>query len=135
MAIPSTEEVATTSKFSAALQGIDEMPAPPLRAVARVPRWLKLGLVLAIVVGTGYAAAFVNRDLLLPAPTASQVLTEEVRRTDMIVSITEDGTVESSHNVDIKCEVQGGSTILWIIPDGTAGQERRRTGAHGLLGH
>ncbi len=118
MAIPSAEEVTRPSKFPAALQGIDEMPGAPPPRKWRVPRWLKLGLVLAIMGGAG-AAAFINRDMLLPAATTSQVLTEEVRRGDLVVSITEDGTVESSHNVDIKCEVQGGSTILWILVDGT----------------
>jgi RND family efflux transporter MFP subunit len=47
------------------------------------------------------------------------VLTEKVRKTDLVVSITEDGNVESAHNKDIKCEVQGGGVILWLIKDGT----------------
>ncbi len=53
------------------------------------------------------------------ATVTGPVLTEKVHHSDLIVSITEDGTLESAHNMDIKCEVQGGSTILWIIPDGT----------------
>jgi len=57
--------------------------------------------------------------LLSSSTPTGRVLTERARRTDMIISIAEDGTLQSSHNVDIKCEVQGGSTILWIIPDGT----------------
>ena len=47
------------------------------------------------------------------------MLTEKVRKADLIVSITEDGNVESAHNKDIKCELQGGGTILWLIKDGT----------------
>ena len=50
----------------------------------------------------------------------------EVRRRPLIVSVTEGGTVESSQNLDVKCEVQGGSTILWIIDDGTNVEEGDR---------
>jgi RND family efflux transporter MFP subunit len=117
MAIPSTEPAVHPSKFSAALDGIDEIPSarPPRRW--RVGRLIKMVLVLAVVAGVGYAA-YSYRDRLLPSAAPSQILTEQVRRADMVVSLTEDGTVESSHNTDIKCEVQGGSTILWIVTDG-----------------
>jgi HlyD family secretion protein len=117
MAIPSTEAAVHPSKFSAALDGIDEMPSAPPPRRWRVGRLIKMVLVLAVVTGAGYAA-YHYRDRLLPAATPSQILTEQVRRADMVVSLTEDGTVESSHNTDIKCEVQGGSTILWIVTDG-----------------
>ncbi|MEX2111867.1 MAG: HlyD family efflux transporter periplasmic adaptor subunit, partial [Pirellulales bacterium] len=70
------------------------------------------------VVAVAATAAYTFRDRILPAATTNQVLTEDVRRADLVVSITEDGTVESSHNTDIKCEVLGGSTILWIVTDG-----------------
>ena len=119
MAIHTTEDENRTSKFAAAVQGIEtaELTAAPQRRRRRVPRWLTLLVVFAILAGLGVAAVM-NRDLLLPAAAPSQILTEKVRRADLIVSITEDGNVESTHNTDIKCEVQGGSTILWIITDG-----------------
>lgn len=47
------------------------------------------------------------------------VLTHVVGRGDMLITVTDDGTLESGSNVDVKCEVAGGATILWIIPDGT----------------
>ena len=37
---------------------------------------------------------------------------------DLLVTVTEDGTLESAANVEVKCEVAGGSSILWIIDDG-----------------
>lgn len=55
-----------------------------------------------------------------------EMLTRKVERSDLLVTVTEDGALESASNVDIKCEVAGGSTILWIVPDGTqvtAGQD------------
>jgi HlyD family secretion protein len=45
--------------------------------------------------------------------------TATVSRGDVIASIEAEGNVESAHNVEISCQVDGGSTILWIIPDGT----------------
>jgi multidrug resistance efflux pump len=44
----------------------------------------------------------------------------------LLVTVTEDGNLESASNVDVKCQVLGGSTILWIVPDGSTvkkGQE------------
>ncbi len=46
------------------------------------------------------------------------VLTYTVSRSDLLITVTENGNVESSSNVEVKCQVAGGSTILWIVPDG-----------------
>jgi HlyD family secretion protein len=35
------------------------------------------------------------------------------------VTVTENGAVESSNNKEIKCNVKGGSTVLWVIETGT----------------
>ncbi len=121
MAIPTTEDEDRTSKFAAVLKGIDQTTTHETtahRRRRRIPRWLTIGVVVAALLGLGVAAT-VNSSLLLPAPSTAGILTETVRRADLVVSLTEDGTVESQHNTDVKCEVQGGSTILWIIRDGT----------------
>ena len=43
----------------------------------------------------------------------------EVASGDFFHEITESGEVKSARNVEIRCEVQGGSTILEIVPEGT----------------
>lgn len=47
----------------------------------------------------------------------------KVERGEFLHEITEQGDVESASNVEIRCEVQAlgtsGTTILWIIPEGT----------------
>lgn len=56
----------------------------------------------------------------------SNATTHTVKREQLVVTVTEDGNIESAKNIDIKCEIAGGSTILSIIADGTlveAGQE------------
>lgn len=50
----------------------------------------------------------------------------EVRRETLRVTVTEDGNLESAENTEVKCEIPGGSTILWIIDEGetvTAGEK------------
>ena len=46
-------------------------------------------------------------------------MTHTVRRGDMVVTVTENGMLESSNNEEIKCMVKGGSTVLWVIETGT----------------
>ncbi|MCH2212700.1 MAG: HlyD family efflux transporter periplasmic adaptor subunit [Fuerstiella sp.] len=47
------------------------------------------------------------------------ILLYTVARDDILVTVNEDGNVESADNIDVKCSISGGSTILWIIEDGT----------------
>jgi multidrug resistance efflux pump len=37
----------------------------------------------------------------------------------LFVTVTEQGTLESSNNTEIKCKVRGFSTVTWVIPGGT----------------
>ncbi|MBI3837787.1 MAG: hypothetical protein HY288_07620 [Planctomycetia bacterium] len=123
MAIHTMEDEDRTSQFATALKGASSQTAsPPLARRRGVPSWLTLGAVVALVLVLGVAAA-VKSDLLTSAAPEGKALTETVHRSDLVVSIAEDGNVESSHNVDIKCGVKGGSTILWLIKDGTEVQK------------
>lgn len=42
-----------------------------------------------------------------------------VRRGDVVRTLAAEGSVESARNIELLCQVDGGSTILWIVPDGT----------------
>ncbi|NQT13617.1 MAG: HlyD family efflux transporter periplasmic adaptor subunit [Planctomycetes bacterium] len=54
------------------------------------------------------------------AETSGRPLLHRVQRGEFVHEITERGSVESAENVEIKCEVEGYSTmILWVIPEGT----------------
>ena len=39
-------------------------------------------------------------------------------RGELLITVVEDGNMESASNKDVKCQVAGGSSILWIVPDG-----------------
>src|SRR5262245_35741686 len=114
-----TKEDDRTAKFAAVLKGgSPAAQAPPPRRKRWIPRWL---VTLFMLVGVGGAATLaVSRSGILASGTGPKnLLTEKVRRGDLVVSIVEDGNVESSRNKDIKCAVKNGSVILWIIKDGT----------------
>ncbi|GAB5440385.1 MAG: efflux RND transporter periplasmic adaptor subunit [Fuerstiella sp.] len=59
-------------------------------------------------------------------PKTRSLLTHTVGRQNLIVSVTEQGTLESSNNTEIKCQVRGYSTVTYVVPTGTVvekGQE------------
>jgi len=46
-------------------------------------------------------------------------LTHTVTRGDLLVTVTEHGILESSENVEIKCQVRGFNTVIWVIESGS----------------
>ena len=46
-------------------------------------------------------------------------LTHRVTRGELHVTVTEQGTLESSSNTEVKCKVRGYSTVTWVIPAGS----------------
>ncbi|HVC97309.1 MAG TPA: HlyD family efflux transporter periplasmic adaptor subunit [Pirellulales bacterium] len=90
-------------------------------------KWLLLLLVLGLAGGGGggYLVWSASRE----EDDSNQALVKPVTKSDLIISVVEDGNLESASNVDLKCKVEaagragatGGAatTILWIIPDGT----------------
>ncbi|MEX0978150.1 MAG: HlyD family efflux transporter periplasmic adaptor subunit [Pirellulales bacterium] len=119
MSITTREDQQHAAKFAAVLRDDSGSAAalPPVRRRRRIPRWL---LVIGVLLAAAVLVATTVGSRLISDPAATGAyLTEKARKADLVISITEDGTLESSHNTDIKCEVQGGSTILWIVPDGT----------------
>jgi multidrug efflux pump subunit AcrA (membrane-fusion protein) len=91
-------------------------PAP--RRLARAGSWRRRG---AFAVGTIAAVAVVASLMLgsIAPRKPTSPLTHTISRGELLVTVTEQGTLESAKNKDLKCQVKGGSTILWIIADGT----------------
>ena len=80
-------------------------------------RWTRL-LLLLVVLGALVASTVVVLRAVAPSGS-TEMLTHTVARSDLVVSITEEGRLESSSNKEIKCRVKGGSTVLWVIEPGT----------------
>ena len=73
--------------------------------------------IIAIGIRT-YSEAGSNVDTL-----AAEVLTHTVGRQPLTVSITEQGTLESRENVEVKCKVRGENTVIWVVENGSVVQE------------
>jgi multidrug efflux pump subunit AcrA (membrane-fusion protein) len=81
-------------------------------------RWWKRGLI-----ATGVVAVVASAAALIPGASSSRefgpALTHTITRGDLLVTVTEQGTLESSNNTDIKCKVRGDNIITWVIESGT----------------
>ncbi len=80
---------------------------------------------LAIVGVVVWSAAKVAIGLFGVGDSGDQrgALLYEVIRRPLQVTVTAEGNVESGSNVEVKCRVAGGSTILWIVEDGKVVEE------------
>ena len=53
------------------------------------------------------------------SPTLEALPTHSITRGELVVSVTEQGTLESANNSEIKCRVRGSNTITFVIDSGT----------------
>ena len=88
------------------------------RQTASRGRWRGRGLLVI-----GVVAALISAAALLPRAGSSRQIGPELMHTvtqgDLIVTVTEQGTLESGDNTEIKCRVRGESTVIWVIKGGT----------------
>ena len=77
---------------------------------------------LLILLGVAVSACLlIAQGSALPVGTSVRegVLTHRVQLGDLVVSVMEQGTVESSNNTEIKCQVRGYSTVIQVVKGGT----------------
>ncbi len=97
------------------------LAAPPPTRSGRSSAGL---LITAFVVGTAALATWwIVRAMGSDSAADQGVLYHTVSRNDLQITVTDDGTLESAANVDIKCELEGGGTILWLVEDGKVVKE------------
>ncbi len=94
----------------------------------------RLLIVIGVVAIAGGTAA-----VILAKPNASISLdgaaTHRITRGTLTVTVTEQGTLESSSNTEIKCKVRGDNTIISVVESGTqvqAGDELVRLDTLGI---
>jgi HlyD family secretion protein len=97
-------------------KGVTSRPAEK-PAAQSAAGWKRRSIGLAAIAVLGTAASLMFGGVASNESTSR--LTHTLRRGELLVTVTEDGTLESSRNKEIKCQVKGGSTILWIIEDGS----------------
>lgn len=91
----------------------------PDDAQSLVGRWLKVVLLVVVAVGLLATTAFAVISGVGKPDDSGHTMTHTVTRGSLTVSVTEQGTLESSNNTEIKCKVRGFSNVTFIIPDGT----------------
>ena len=85
------------------------------RAGVRSSRWLNL---LFLVLGLSFVCILTF--LMQPGIEEKREtpITFLVERGDLDVFVTEQGTLESAENTEIKCQVRGKNTITWVVESG-----------------
>ncbi len=79
-------------------------------------RFLLILVILGLLGGGGYAAA---RGLGIVGPSTEKVAEGvAVRRGPMRISVLESGNLAAADSVELKSELEGSSTILYLIPEG-----------------
>ncbi len=97
------------------------MNEPSLQPSRKV-HWAGIGAILLIVLlAVGSAAAFMRRES--SQSITGPLLTHSIQRDDLIVTVTEQGTLESQDNIEIKCKVRGENTVIWVIENGAMVEE------------
>lgn len=76
-----------------------------------------LVIIAAIVLAT--AAKLIPRTTPSKPHQTGLEPTYTITRGDLIITITEQGTLESAENTEIKCRVRGRNTIIWVIESGS----------------
>ena len=82
----------------------------------RLSRWWLLTPVAVIAVCLGAWGSY--RSFFRPTMDGNISL-YTVKRTSFPIMLKEKGELKAHKSVDIKCEIEGGSTIIWIVPEGT----------------
>lgn len=81
-------------------------------------RWIRRS-----VIGVGMIAAVASAGAIIPAtlsmPSDDSMMTHSIGRSDLSVSVIEQGTLESSENTEVVCKVRGFNTVTWVIENGS----------------
>ena len=93
-------------------------PLPGKRKISLRARWRKRALLaIGAVAVVAIAAKFIPGGM--SERESGSRLTHMITRGDLLVTVTEQGMLESSNNTEIKCKVRGYNTVIWVIEGGT----------------
>jgi HlyD family secretion protein len=85
-------------------------------------RQIALAAVAVVIVVIVVGAVVVGRGTGLVASSAN-IPTYQVRQGPLTISVVESGTIQSQEQVSLKSEVEGQTTIIYLIPEGTEVKE------------
>lgn len=79
-----------------------------------------IALLLLVTAASWAAYEFLTTE---DTPRNAELPTYTIDNRDVVVSVTEQGTLESANNTEIKCRVRGDNTITYVIESGVAVEE------------
>lgn len=80
--------------------------------------WARRSLLLFGAMAIISPAAWMVQGVVTDTPDGPR-MTYKVTRGNLVVSVTEQGTLESSENTEIKCRVRGQNTVTFVVESGT----------------
>ncbi len=83
--------------------------------------WI-LPAVAAVALGVAFGVPGVGKSLrgLFASRTSTEIIDFPVKLSNLPVTVVERGTLESAANKDVFCKVEGQTTIIMILPEGTS---------------
>lgn len=117
MATELTPESADTSYPRNDSDERHELSGPPHHRRKSGRRWARFWLTFGVIAVAAPSAVLIPD--YLASHNADPRLTHTISRGDLLVTVTEQGTLESSNNTEIKCEVRGFNVVTWVIEGGT----------------
>jgi multidrug resistance efflux pump len=97
---------------------IDAQGKTQLRFARR--SWQRGLLAVGAIAGLACLAALVAG--AMSSQESGPELTHTITRDDLLVTVVEQGMLESAENTEIKCQVRGQNTVIWVIESGTVVQ-------------
>jgi HlyD family secretion protein len=95
------------------------MQRPPRRKSSGNKFLMFLAVVLLAGVGVALGVPGVNKSIkAMFAPSEIEIIHFQVKPAHLPVTVTERGTLESSENQDVFCQVEGSTTIISIVSEG-----------------
>ncbi len=82
----------------------------------RARRWKRSLLAIGVIAVLASAVALTR---VSSSRQSGPQRTHTITRGELIVTVTEQGTLQSADNTEIKCKVRGQSTVIWVIEGGT----------------
>lgn len=79
---------------------------------------IRLIIIMLLIAGGGFLALSQSLEPQT-AVIAGNLAVGDAVLGDLTLSVSEQGTLESSENVEIRCRVRGSNTITWVIESGT----------------
>ncbi len=84
----------------------------------RIRRLIILLVLMAVAGGAVFYFLFAKEKLSIGI-TAADMSAYNVQRGDLVISVTESGEIKAVNSTDIKCEVEGRTTIISIVDEGS----------------